>query len=130
MKWEPMVSQANVKSKSSVEVTYTDARIGTKRIDFKCSKIEDEFIISETIGNKQRLWVMKEVLSSCQPTSVLSVSLYDSAISNTEARKLAKCLNSLKIYLESIDQKSSESILAPMTPLTAQAELDLTQEKD
>ena len=65
MKWEPMVSLANVKSKSSVEVTYTDARIGTKIIDFKCSKIEDEFIISETIGNKQRLWVMKEVLSSC-----------------------------------------------------------------
>jgi hypothetical protein len=65
--------------------------------------ITEKIITNDGVNSDTRFYELQEVLPSCQMGPTLSVTLYsgDKLMSNREARRLVKSLNSLKCFLES-----------------------------
>jgi hypothetical protein len=75
--------------------------------------ITEKIIINVGLATDIRFYVLKETLPSCTSAPSLSVTMYggERLQSSREARRLAKCLNSLKNYLESANATKHHGVV-------------------
>jgi hypothetical protein len=82
--------------------------------------ITEKIVVGGGLNTDIRFYVLKETLPSCNSAPALAVTMYggERLQSSREARRLAKCLNSLKNYLESANAtKHHGVVLSAQTPL-------------
>ena len=82
--------------------------------------ITEKIVVGGGLNTDIRFYILQETLPSCNAAPSLSVSMYGGARlqSSREARRLAKCLNSLKNYLEAANAtKHHGVVLSAQTPL-------------